>query len=69
MSAAQLREEIGARSLTADEWQHFLAKHGSEMLPADEHGFTKARGAWGDAEADRFLSELDEVWASWSPEG
>jgi hypothetical protein len=65
VSATQLREEIRARGLTEDEWQHFLAKYGPAMLPADERGFAEARGAWGNTEADRFLEELEEVWASW----
>jgi hypothetical protein len=38
VSASDLREEIGARSLTQDEWQDFLAQHGPEMLPPDQEG-------------------------------
>lgn len=38
VSAAEIREEIGARSLTEDEWQDFLAQHGPEMLPPDQEG-------------------------------
>ena len=35
---AEIREEIGAHSLTEDEWQDFLAQHGPEMLPPDQEG-------------------------------
>ena len=38
VSATKLREEVGARSLTEDEWHAFLTQHGREMLPPDDEG-------------------------------
>jgi hypothetical protein len=35
-SAAAIRIRGGSRRLTDDEWQHFLADHGPQMLPPDD---------------------------------
>jgi hypothetical protein len=33
-----ISERAGGRELTPDEWERFIAEHGSEMLPPDGEG-------------------------------